>query len=222
MQIIERQTSTLKYMSIEPDHHDLKSESPLIILLHGYGSNMRDLAGFCPVLGEEYVYVCPNAPLDLSANFGFSAFAWMEISNDNLGIEQSEKLLTYFLDDILDHYGSIEGDVPIFVGGFSQGAVIAYRWGLNNPNIFDGIFALSGKLILSENFSEMESKPCEQVIFVAHGESDLVIPVRYGRQAKEYLRAHGYDLEYREHDMTHEISELEVKDLKRWIASKTT
>ena len=54
----------LQYLAVLPDGYDSEASYPLIIMLHGFGANMHDLAGLAPAINPSgYVYVCPNAPI---------------------------------------------------------------------------------------------------------------------------------------------------------------
>ena len=54
----------MKYLTLLPDDYDPQTSYHLIIMLHGFGANMQDLAGLAPVINsQDYVYACPNAPI---------------------------------------------------------------------------------------------------------------------------------------------------------------
>ena len=40
----------LKYLTVLPDEYDEAKRYPLVIMLHGFGANMQDLAGLAPVI----------------------------------------------------------------------------------------------------------------------------------------------------------------------------
>ena len=40
----------LKYLVLEPDGYEEGREYPMVILMHGYGSSMSDLASLCPII----------------------------------------------------------------------------------------------------------------------------------------------------------------------------
>jgi phospholipase/carboxylesterase len=56
--------------------------------------------------------------------------------------------------------------------------------------------------------------------FVAHGLYDEVIPVRFGREAHEYLGGIGAKVTYQEYPIGHSISEESLDDLSEWLTSK--
>ena len=50
MEAKEHKGKTLKYLAIEPDGYDPNRRYPMIILLHGFGAHMGDLAGLTPAI----------------------------------------------------------------------------------------------------------------------------------------------------------------------------
>ena len=67
---------SFKYLIKEPQSK--KSKSPLLILLHGFGSNESDLHSFANYLPENHYIVSIRAPFKLSSG----GFAWYNISFD--------------------------------------------------------------------------------------------------------------------------------------------
>ena len=62
---------SLQYLVIQPEGYSPEAEYPLVLLLHGFGASMNDLAGLCPAIDAEgYLYACPNAPLPLPVRAG--------------------------------------------------------------------------------------------------------------------------------------------------------
>ncbi len=68
--------SELHYIVRQPKTE--QENPPLLILLHGYGSNEEDLFSFASELPEELLIVSARAPFDM--NFG--GYAWYEITLD--------------------------------------------------------------------------------------------------------------------------------------------
>ena len=54
------QTGIFNYLIKEPKV--VKEQNPLIILIHGYGSNEEDLFSFAPELPDDYYVVSVQAP----------------------------------------------------------------------------------------------------------------------------------------------------------------
>ena len=129
----------------------------MIILLHGYGTNMRDLAPLGNLISKEgYIFIFPNAPNQLTSEFGTEAFSWSNFNTlDNTqtsefveDMETTESLLNNFLEEVMTKYKTPNGQ--IILGGFSQGGMVTYLWGLKNLPIFCGLISLSSKMILPD------------------------------------------------------------------------
>ena len=77
MQVEQRQGKSLKYLTVTPDAYEPDHRYPMVILLHGFGASMSDLAGLCPAINPDgYVYICPNAPLPVELGPGMVGYAW--------------------------------------------------------------------------------------------------------------------------------------------------
>ena len=84
----QRQGESFVYLLVTPDGYDPDETYPAVVLLHGYGANMSDLASLCPAIERErYIYVCPNAPIPVQIGPGKigspvkgSKAGWLKIS----------------------------------------------------------------------------------------------------------------------------------------------
>ena len=66
MNVEQHETKDLVYLLITPDNYDQTKQYPMVVLLHGFGASMQDLAAITPMIGRnDYIYVCPNAPIEI-------------------------------------------------------------------------------------------------------------------------------------------------------------
>ena len=66
-----KQDLSLPYIYIEPDGFDENRSYPMMLVLHGFGANMQDLAGLTPMISStDYIYICPNAPMEFDLGIG--------------------------------------------------------------------------------------------------------------------------------------------------------
>ena len=218
MEIKEHQGKSLEYLIVEPDGYDASRRYPLVVLLHGYGANMGDLAGLSPAIDKGgYVYAFPNGPVKVRLGYGLEGRAWTP-SVDGAGdetLERSAERLAAFFDEVMDT-SEIEPGRAV-LGGFSQGGMMAYRCGLPAPDIFCGLAALSSRIPDPEAIRQDLPATREQPIFISHGTADTMISVQDGRESRRFLEDHGYSPEYREYEMGHEISQEVLLDLVSWI-----
>ena len=222
MEAKQLQGKTLHYIAVEPDGYDQSRKYPMIILLHGFGAHMGDLASLAPAIDPEgYVYIFPNAPIPFEIGPGATGYGWtyprripQELRRAD-DVDSVVDMLATLVDEVTEHYATKPGEV--ILGGFSQGGMMTYRYGLPNPDKFKGLAALSAVAPDEDTMREKLPADRSQPIFVAHGTSDMVIEVQMARDTLEFLRAEGYKPLYLEYAMAHEISQQTLTDLAEWI-----
>jgi len=83
-----------------------------------------------------------------------------------------------------------------------------------------GVIAQSGYVPLSSGLKVdvdgLKGKP----FIVTHGTHDPIIPVEWGREARDYLTQAGADVEYHEFPMGHNISEQSIAAVAGWIKNR--
>jgi phospholipase/carboxylesterase len=213
---------SLNFITVTPDDYNPAVSYPLVIMLHGFGAHMGDLASLAPAIEDKgYVYACPNAPIPFDFGGGHVGYGWMPRQNVATPEEveaaraSSEALLTDFFDEVFEKLNTTTGKAVLL--GFSQGGSMTYRCGLGRPDTFAGLVALSAAVfdpsILKPRLPESRSQP----IFVAHGTGDRQIAVDAARTTRAFLEEEGYQPEYREYNMGHEIPFEVLRDLIPWI-----
>ena len=208
----------LHYLIQEPA---IKLEkNPLIVLLHGYGSNEEDLFSFAPELPKEYYVISVRAPFDLQP-YGH---AWYAIHfdadenkfSDNDEARESVKLVASFIDEITAKYPIDKDNINLI--GFSQGAILSYATALTYPEKVAKVVALSGYLNLDIIPENIDKKSIAHLkFFISHGTVDQVIPVDWARKAKPALEALGLDVTYNEYPIGHGVAPQNFYDFKNWL-----
>ncbi len=204
----------LKYLVREPEH--ITPATPLLILLHGYGSNEEDLFSFAPTLPEDWLIVSFRAPL----NSQYEGFSWYDINLMNLenrvDVPQAKESMNAILQKIIDlkqHYSLSDG--PIHLCGFSQGGILSYALALKKPQLFSKVACLScyPEERLLEDIVKDKKKLEHLRFFISHGTEDAVIPLEWGRKGSELL----YDLScyfsFREYMSGHGVNQKNYLDL---------
>lgn len=214
----------LAYFLIEPDGYRPEASYPLVVLLHGFGASMHDLAGLAPAIGATgCLYACPNAPyaIDLGGAIGYS---WSrgrpgmpDLADPAAGPQGPtvEEMLAGFFEEVALE-ARTEGGRTL-LAGFSQGGGLALRFGLPRPEMFAGLAALSGAFREPDGFRGRLPAKRDMPIFMAHGLFDPMVTVQRGRETKAFLEEAGYAPEYHEYEMAHEISEEVIYDLAPWV-----
>jgi phospholipase/carboxylesterase len=207
----------LDYVLATPDGFTADGSWPLIVLMHGFGANMYDLASLATAIDPTgYVYAFPNAPYQLA---GMGGFSWaanrpgaMEPAGPSMSVEER---LEAFLNDVMERTGAKPGNIVL--GGFSQGAGMTLRNGLLRPDMFAGLIVLSGFFRDAEEIRPKLPPERNQPIFMVHGRQDQVVPIEQSHENRRFLEEAGYAPEYHEYDMAHNISPEVIRDLQPWL-----
>jgi phospholipase/carboxylesterase len=207
----------LDYVLVTPDGFTPDGSWPLVLMLHGFGANMYDLANLAPAIDPNgYVYAFPNAPYRL---MGMGGASW---SGDRPGAVEPEgpqrsveERLEAVTADVLERTSATAGNAVL--GGFSQGAGLTLRHGLVRPDVFAGLIVLSGFFQDAETVRPSLPAGRTQPIFLVHGTQDSMIPVEQAHENRRFLEENGYTPEYHEYDMPHTVSSEVIADLQPWL-----
>ncbi len=116
-----------------PENYDTTIEQPLIIALHGWGSNPVDFSRALEKIPDYtgHILCCPYGPYIM----GKSSFGWSEK-------EDAEKRVIETIEYIQVKY-RIDKEKIILLG-FSQGGTTAYFLGLKDADLFKGAVVVAG------------------------------------------------------------------------------
>lgn len=201
----------LDFISIPP----AKDEPPagLVVILHGWGANAKDIASLVPLLQlPNYQYILPNAPLPHPNVAG--GRMWYDLERqDYKGLSQSQEILTDWLKSLENTTGfSLESTILV---GFSQGGAMTLDVGFTLP--LAGLVCLSGYL----HRTPQELEPPLPSVLIVHGRQDKVVPLSAAHRVRDYLLNLGAPIQYKELDMGHEIRPEVLDALRDFILVNT-
>lgn len=195
--------------------------TPVLFLLHGYGSHEEDLFSFADYLPAEYLIISLRAPLSL--NFG--GYAWYSIhfnedqdkwSDDEEAIA-AQKIILYNIDYHLNQFNLTGQKVSLL--GFSQGAILSWAVGLSQPHRIDKIIALSG-YVNDKIFNYAKEGLNQLRVFSSHGTQDPTLAVEWARKGIKEVQKNGVSVEYKEYPAGHGINPDNFSDLLAWLNVK--
>jgi phospholipase/carboxylesterase len=212
---------SLEYQVREPKI--IVDKNPLLLLLHGYGSNDSDLFSFASELPDEYYVISARAPYDLQ----YGSYAWYAINfdadqnkfSDHDQAILSRDLVVKFIEELKIKFPIDSSNITLI--GFSQGSILSYSIALSYPNIVQRVGALSGYLNLDINSENYQNNDFSNLkIFASHGTVDQVIPVEWARKTDPILKSLGINSTYKEYPIGHGVSPQNFFDLKDWLHGK--
>ncbi len=210
---------SLQYIVREP--LEKTAHPPLLILLHGYGSNEKDLFSFAEELPKELLIVSAQAPYEM----GYGGYAWYAINFDDVNGKFSDlkqartsiDTIAGFIDEIKNKYNT--HPEKTFLLGFSQGAILSYSLSFMYPNKVNHVIALSG-YINTEMIPTKISDKIKTDYFCSHGTVDQVLPIEWARKSKPFLDKLGLENVYSEYPVGHGVAPQNFYSFKFWIEER--
>ena len=197
-----------------------------VIWLHGLGADGHDFEPIVPMLelGVAVRFVFPHAPVrPVTINGGMEMRAWYDIDpRQPLAGTADIRESADAVEELVRHEEA--RGVPrsrVALAGFSQGGVIALHLALRSESRFAGVMALSTYVHDPENLADLISfASIDTPIFMAHGQMDPMIPITRAITSRETLTGLGYDVEWNEYGMGHEVCPQEIADIARWLDAR--
>jgi len=168
------------------------ADAPILVLLHGYGSNENDLLPLGRAFDPRLRVIALRGPVDPA--------------DARSAVESVIQSL-----ETLGHKGSI------FVAGFSQGAMLAGEILRERPDLVDGVLLFSGRGLPHEKFV---GRLDGERVFAAHGASDPVISFADGEANALGLERQGAEVELMKFDGRHTIPPAVRKRAGEWLQGR--
>ena len=195
--------------------------APLLIALHGYGANKRQMMREARQMAPENFAILslqgfhqhmkepkePGGPL----RFGFG---WLT----NFHPEDSVAIHHQALQDLVEKQVT-EGVVDpkrVFLLGFSQTCALNYRFAFTHPNLLRGVIGICGGLPGDWETSETY-KPTQAAVLHLTGVKDEFYPPARVADYEERLRLRASEVEFKSYDATHEIVPAMRDDIRSWL-----
>lgn len=209
-------------ISLPPRMASAMGKPPLLLLLHGVGSNERDLLGLAPELDPRFHILSLRAPLVR----GGDAFAWFKVTFapegfviDPQQLASSRRLVA---ETIAAAVAEVDADPQqVYLLGFSQGAIMSLCVAMTEPELLAGVVALSGRIPPeAQPWLVTPERTTGLPIFLAHGRADSIIPFSWAERAKATLEQQGVALTYKPNAMGHTVSAETLRDLAAWLTAR--
>ncbi len=214
-----------------PNRYTLEKSFPLIISLHGGGGSYETFKDIWRHFeNPQFIMATPQAPYKwlMGGEIGYDWSAWP--SGDLIAMQKALKLTSPYIKNLIRSLTEKYKISEVYLMGFSQGSIITQIVGINNQELLKGMIILSGPPLYESvwspwvDFFEIEW-PAEESfrsanhlkVFIAHGKADEIIDIEFAYKSRELYTKFGYDLFLFEFEGGHEINEIEMKAMEKWI-----
>jgi len=209
------------------------STSDAVILLHGFGANAHDLAPLADWLDPQGLknWYFPGGILRLPLGPFYEARAWamfdlreadVALKSGNFRawletqahqIEKPSQVIGRFAERLAEQHKKI------WIGGFSQGAMVALDAALATPLEWAGLVLLSTTFATPtrwENFLKNEKRHFK--ILQSHGTQDLILPFSEADALSQKLASFGHAIEFHTFNGGHEIPESVLQAIQKFLS----
>ena len=199
------------------------SPSPLLLMVHGYGSNEQDLFSFSRAIPEKFTIVSIRGDIEIQYN----GFAWYNITIDFNGkksydikkaIESRDNIIKVI--EICKKIYNIDPN-NVNLMGFSQGSMLVNAVALTYPEQIRNVISLSGafdkNIINISNTYSLKGLS----FYISHGLNDEILPFDLSKQSIKILSENNIDHVFEEYPIGHGVSPENFKSMLSWLIKKT-
>jgi phospholipase/carboxylesterase len=186
---------------------------PLLVLLHGYGADERDLFGLVPYLPPGFAVAAVRAPL--APPFPAPGYSWYPIDT----LEDRDPVHTTSAAAGLLRWADAAASDHSAIGllGFSQGAAVSLQAMRLEPSRFAFAVNLSGYVTPGDLPGDADLAERRPPVFWGRGTNDDVIPEFLIEHTTGWLPGH-VELSGRVYPgLTHSVSEQELADVRVFL-----
>jgi predicted esterase len=203
-------------------HKPVELRAPLLIALHGYGANKRQMGREAQLMAPANFAIAalqgfhqhlkepkePGGPL----RFGFG---WLT----NFHAEDSVAVHHQALLDLIQTLVSegIADPTRIFLLGFSQTCALNYRFAFTHPEYLRGVIGICGGLPGNWETSEVY-KPTQAAVLHLAGTRDEYYPPDRVADYEQRLRLRAPNMGFKSYDASHEFVPAMRDDVKVWLS----
>jgi phospholipase/carboxylesterase len=207
---------TFHHIVRKPKKNDGKP--PLLLMVHGFGSNEEDLFSFSRNLPDQLMIVSIRGPIEMQG----MGYAWYNISIDHLGnkvydIEkaiESRNDIVKCIEYCTKKYDTDPNNVTLL--GFSQGSILINAVALTYPEKVKNIISLSGGF--DRNIIQLSKSSFNNLSFyVSHGTDDMVLPYDQAKKTIEILKENNISFQFESYHVGHGVCPENFKSLLLWL-----
>lgn len=200
----------------------------LVLMLHGYGANERDLLQVGQMIGGPITYAGLRAPqpvgtpltdIEDTAVVPGSAFGyqWYPLTPDIRSDVRAVGLATDYVIEFLEQEETKYESVSLL--GFSQGMAVATSVARRRPELVKAIVGFSGFTIggAGDLFDDEAFAAAKLPVFYGRGDADQVVPAQLAERSEQWLREHSEVEVHVYPGMQHAICPEEINDAAAFV-----
>lgn len=199
-------------------HKNTGAAPPVLFLMHGYNGNKGPFDDAMSIIDDRFLIVSMEAPYTFLFGLLNRWFEWDVIDGDTTSNQKQidysiQKVLTTM--EVVQHQYNYNTE-RVYLGGFSQGGIMAFSLGLRYPEKLAGIFSHSARLPVEYSLKSPDTIYEELSVLIIHGTEDS-FSSKWSKQAEGLFKKLGSRSEYFEDKIGHEMSEKTIQKIDKWL-----
>ena len=211
-------------------YYDLRpgtvSPAPLLIALHGYGANKRQMMREAQLMAPEQFAIASvqgfhqhmKEPRDAGGPLRFG-FGWLTNFKSEESVAVHHRALLDLIDVLINE--GVADPSRIFLLGFSQSCALNYRFAFTHPERLRGVVGICGGMPGDWETSTIYRQTHLDVFHLAGTRDEFYSPERvkdYERQLKTRARS----VKFKSYDAAHEFVPEMRPDVVQWLTQRSS
>lgn len=205
-----------------PAQEKSSTKTPVLVLMHGVGSNEQDLADFGASLDPRLDVYSLRGPLAM----GPHSYGWFHVNFTAQGplhnreqAEAARQHIVKFLHE-LRQKSNVDTE-RIFLAGFSQGAIMSFSVALTESHLVTSVFGIGGRTLQEMAALSRETKySTTPDVFILHGVNDNKLPFFHAEASERVFAEAGFPVQLLSCPAGHEISTAMRADVSRLVKQR--
>jgi phospholipase/carboxylesterase len=205
-----------------PASYDAVKAYPLVVGLHGNGSNADNMMRSMPTdaFGEMLCAAPDGAyPRTDLAPWRGEQLSWYLPDADRATWPVLDALTTEYILRVVDDVSQRHRVSRVILLGFSQGVSAAYLAALAHPDRVAGVVAFAGGFPRASVTPERLKAGSQIRVMIAHGKDDQQVGLEASERARDVFRQAGYRVQFETFEGGHVLPPDMMRSAGQWIRS---
>ena len=210
-----------KILKYELKKRESLNDNSVLFFMHGWGSSKKWYKEIISEFGDDFTIVILQAPYKMGWFSGkFSWYDWQIVDGDTTFNQEQINFSSQSVLQTIDHIIKKQNlDIKnVFIGGQSQGAIIACKLASEHPESMRGFIVHNGRLpvvfnpVNSDSFSKLHG-------LILNGKYDKVLPPKYAKSIVNKFKNLGVNIDSISPEIGHGMPKESWRMIQEWINS---
>ena len=210
-----------KILKYELKKQESLHDNSVLFFMHGWGSSKKWYKEIISEFGDDFTIVILQAPYRMGWFSGkFSWYDWQIVDGDTTFNQKQINFSSQSVLRTIDHIIRKQNlDIKnVFIGGQSQGAIIACKLASEHPESMRGFIVHNGRLpvvfnpVKSDSFSKLHG-------LILNGKYDKVLPPKYAKSIVNKFKNLGVNIDSISPEIGHGMPKDSWRMIQEWINS---